>query len=315
MDNNVLNMHYVGKYTKLKNHDYGKSRIHGAGNEYGVVYLISFKDFDHVKIGSTHDPYDRFQSLQTEFGKRDNPIDDIAISRFIRNPRDVERCIHGILGEYRKANSELFRISFDRALHIIQSSEINVKLPVANDTYPPNGRCSNVDWELYRGTADDAFIDGAQILEKLAGKSYKTKDRDGFIPLEYSGTPIHSDNIQCGMYITDFVDYMITHHLSLDSVTVYKWLVDNGIMYNIFFPSNEMLRIGVIKTKADLLPNGKYRSGPYIDERYINCIATALWYDLVYGTTDYDKGIDPDGFIRLQRKPGFNERFDMMFGG
>lgn len=89
----------------------------------GFFYVIEYGDL--LKIGSTKNPYQRLSQIKRQALKyADIKTGNIAISKQHTNYRDNESKIHKLLSDYRKEGTELFNISFEMAVNVIENSDI-----------------------------------------------------------------------------------------------------------------------------------------------------------------------------------------------
>lgn len=109
----------------FRNEEFGEVRtVEENRKEFmGFFYVIEYGDL--VKIGSTKNPYQRLSQIKRQALKyADIKIGNIAISKQHTNYRDNESKIHKLLSDYRKDGTELFNISFEMAVKVIENSDI-----------------------------------------------------------------------------------------------------------------------------------------------------------------------------------------------
>jgi len=93
----------------------------------GYFYIVEFSD-NLVKIGSTRFPARRMEQLSyTIAAKLGLPIKRIAVSGSCEHFLKYEKCLHGVYEKERIEGTELFTISFERAVRTGNSliSKIN----------------------------------------------------------------------------------------------------------------------------------------------------------------------------------------------
>lgn len=92
------------------------------GEYMGVIYLVEYGDM--LKIGKSKQPYTRLKQIKNNAVRYGNiKIGRIAVSKPHTNYGENEKEIHSILKKYREGRSELFDISLDDAMTIIDGNE------------------------------------------------------------------------------------------------------------------------------------------------------------------------------------------------
>lgn len=110
----------------FKNPEFGAIRIIEKNTpEYmGYFYLMEYGDC--LKIGSTKNPYQRVKQLVRQATKYGNSIiiGKVVLSAPHTNYRNNERILHEIFQLERRVGTELFNISLENALQVLEDSPI-----------------------------------------------------------------------------------------------------------------------------------------------------------------------------------------------
>lgn len=94
-------------------------KITPPNDYYGLVYVMQWGNC--VKVGCSHNIYSRLISLNQTARYGGKEVTRIAITPFHYNYCENEKAVHKLLDEYRVKGTELFNISFDFAVEIVNS--------------------------------------------------------------------------------------------------------------------------------------------------------------------------------------------------
>lgn len=102
----------------FENVDFGKIKeIESTPKSSYIGYFYLFECGDYTKIGRTKKPYQRLLTLRrTMEGYGDVKTGRFALSIGHTNYGENERLLHDFFSEYRKNQTELFKIPFDTTL-------------------------------------------------------------------------------------------------------------------------------------------------------------------------------------------------------
>lgn len=105
----------------------------------GYLYILKYSakdDVDTIKIGVTINPYDRISGLsKTTNNYGFSNIEKIAITTPHSNYYKSERNMHEYFASKRKEGCEIFNISFDKALSVVEKLLYNKQIKI-NDCIP-----------------------------------------------------------------------------------------------------------------------------------------------------------------------------------